>query len=285
MSGRSTRPCSTRPCRTAIRELRDLADVAAASGGDELAVWAVQGAGGALGPGVRAWALGGAVAVASPAASRRDRLALTCPDTSAIAGMWGEVRALAWFALRECGPDYRPLGDPALIEAITGDPADPADPAGAVVPGLTLSGRFTWMSTSRLTAGPSQGRWLAVSEYGEVARLLRAAHPSSYAMPGMAGVRRWAGIGDPESGRLLAVAADAWSAQTIGLIAGVATAVEARGSGLGERLCRFVAADLAARHGRVALMADDDNHAALGLYERLGFAARPVAAAAIRARP
>nr|MBO2475938.1 hypothetical protein [Actinomycetales bacterium] len=81
------------------------------------------------------------------------------------------------------------------------------------------------------------------------------------------------------TGELLAVAADAWSAPTVGLLAGVATAVPARGRGLGERICRFVVEELLATYGRASLMVDDWNAAAIRVYERIGFARRPVAAA------
>ncbi|WP_205315184.1 hypothetical protein, partial [Nonomuraea lactucae] len=78
--------------------------------------------------------------------------------------------------------------------------------------------------------------------------VLLAEHaPRSYAVPGAAGVTRWAGtrIG----GRLAAVAADAWSAPSVGFLAGVATAAPFRGRGLAERVCRWVSRELVAAHG------------------------------------
>ncbi|TQS17225.1 GNAT family N-acetyltransferase [Microbispora hainanensis] len=230
-------------------------------------------------PGVRAWAYGEAVAVASPEASRRDRLVVRGPAAQAA--------PLVRHALAECGPSYRPLGDAELIERLI-----------EAVPELELAGHFSWMGTEKLapprpevtspevTSGQGTGpegaaSWLADTAAPEVTALLAAASPGSYAVPGLPRVRRWAGVRDG-SGALLAVAADAWSAPTVGLLAGVATAEPARGRGLGERVCRFVAAALIAEHGRAALMVDDWNRAAIVVYERLGFARRRVAAAGLR---
>ncbi|MEU7878981.1 GNAT family N-acetyltransferase [Microbispora bryophytorum] len=260
-----------------MRELVSEAEVVAASGDDDLVVWAAQG----MRPGVRAWVCGDAVAVASPAASRRDRLV--------VRGTAARLVPLVRHALAEAGPSYRPLGDAPLIEQVV-----------AAVPELEPAVGFSWMGTEKL-APPRQevtvsertgaeatypegsASWLADSAAPEVAALLAAANPGSYAVPGLPRVRRWAGVRDGESGALLAVAADAWSAPTVGLLAGVATAAPARGRGLGERVCRFVASALLAEHGRAALMVDDWNRAAVVVYERLGFARRRVAATGLSA--
>ncbi|MEU6411574.1 GNAT family N-acetyltransferase [Microbispora sp. NPDC046933] len=254
-----------------MRELVSEAEVVAASGDDDLVVWAAQG----MRPGVRAWAYGEAVVVAGPETARRDRLA--------VRGEAGQVVPLLRHALAESGPSYRPIGDAALIERVV-----------AAVPELKLDGHFSWMGAEKLApprrnaTGPEgAGRegaasWLADSAAPEVAELLAAANPGSYAVPGLPRVRRWAGVRDG-SGVLLAVAADAWSAPTVGLLAGVATAVSARGRGLGERVCRFVVSALLAEHGRAALMVDDWNQAAIVVYERLGFTRRRVAVAGLRA--
>ncbi|TDC84726.1 GNAT family N-acetyltransferase [Nonomuraea deserti] len=118
--------------------------------------------------------------------------------------------------------------------------------------------------------------WLDEGESARVAALLAAEAPSSYAVPGLAGVRRWAGV--RVGGELAAVAADAWSAPTVGLLAGVATRARHRGRGLAGRVCRWVSRELVAVYGRAALMVDDDNPAAIRVYERLGYRRRRVAA-------
>ena len=82
-----------------------------------------------------------------------------------------------------------------------------------------------------------------------------------------------------EAGELLSVAADAWSAPEVGFLAGVATRAEARGQGLSREVCAFVTAELVKRHGRVGLMVDGDNDAAIAVYRRLGYTYRAVAAA------
>ncbi|GAA0809309.1 GNAT family N-acetyltransferase [Spirilliplanes yamanashiensis] len=238
-----------------MRELRDPAAVAAAAGGDELIVWAAQG----LRPGVRAWAAGDAVAVACPELSRRDRLAVA-GGARAAAGL---LRAV----LPEVGPRFRPVGDEALLRRL-------AD----VVPGLAFAAAFGWMSTAEPVPPAPGVAWLDPADDPEVAALLETAAPDSYARPGGAGVRRWAGLRGGDGG-LRAVAADAWSAPEVGFLAGVATDPAARGRGLARAVCAFVTAELLAAHPRVALMVDHDNPAAAAVYTALGFRPRRIAAA------
>lgn len=251
-----------------MRELTGAAEVVAASADDDLIVWAAQG----MKPGVRAWVYGDAIAVASPRIARRDRLV--------IRGDLAHVIPLVRHALAEVGPSFRPLGDAALVHEVA-----------RAIDELRPPVDFSWMST-RTPARPNPPRspapasasdpcWLDADEEPEVADLLKEANPDSYAFPGRPGIRRWAGIRDSLGGALLAVAADAWSTPGLGLIAGVATAVSARRRGLGERVCRFVMEALLAEHGRVALMVDDGNHTAIGIYRRLGFVRRRIAATGI----
>ncbi|NAS20180.1 GNAT family N-acetyltransferase [Herbidospora sp. NEAU-GS84] len=200
------------------------------------------------------------------------------------------------------GTGYRPFGDREtihrLVEAMPGE--------------LGPAGNFTWMTVGpdevRLdvrrpdarrpdgvqadgigadTSKPAGGvaalmvkpdvAWLALGAEDEVSAVLAVANPDAYARPGMPGVTRWAGVRD-DAGRLVAVGADAWSAPRVGFVGGVATLPEARGSGLAGAICRFLTADLLDRHGRVSLMVDDVNAAALAVYRRLGYTRRPVAA-------
>lgn len=243
-----------------IGEFRSPAQVRAACGDDDLLVWAA----GELRGGRRAWWLGDAVVVAAPGLSRHDRLAV-----------WGGTAcaaSLVEHALAEVGVGYRPFGDSALVAGVA-----------SRVDGLRVAGSFSWMGADRLSGefGPSgEVRWLSRGEESQVGALLAVEAPYSYAVPGMAGVSRWAGV--CAGGGLASVAAEAWSAPTVGFLAGVATAAAHRGRGLAGRVCRWVSAELLAAHGRVALMVDDTNAAALAVYERLGFTRRRVSAAGLQ---
>ncbi|GAA1617069.1 hypothetical protein GCM10009733_011760 [Nonomuraea maheshkhaliensis] len=248
-----------------ITELRSVRELGSACDDDDLVMWAAQGLTGAG----RAWALGDAVVAGSPDISRRDRLAV-----------WGDASCaveLVRHALGELGPSYRPLGEVELMGAVT-----------AKLDGVDEAGRFSWMSLpaaapaaalasvrSPVSGEGDEVGW--VEAEGEVAALLAAAAPHSYAVPGAAGVSRWAGV--RVDGVIAAVAADAWSAPTVGLLAGVATTSAFRGRGLAERVCRWLSLELVAAYGRAALMVDDVNAAAIGVYERIGYRRRPVMAA------
>lgn len=240
-----------------IHELLTPRQVADACGDDDLVVWAAQD----LAGGARAWAGGQAVLAAAADIARRDRLAV-----------WGhpaDAADLVRHALAELGPTYRPLGEAGLVEAVAGR-----------VEGMERVAAFSWMSLDHLPIGPSDGvSWLEGAFDGEIARLLAADAPDSYAAPGRAGVARWAGA--RVEGALAAVAADAWSAPTVGFMAGVATASALRGRGLAGRVCRWLSGRLVAAHGRAALMVDDHNEAALRLYAALGYRRRPVAVSAV----
>ncbi|MER6951213.1 GNAT family N-acetyltransferase [Nonomuraea sp. NPDC000554] len=253
-----------------IRELLTLDEVRAAGGDDDLLVWAAQ----RLSGGARAWALGDAVVAAGPGASRRDRL-----------GVWGGTSCaveLVRHALAEVGPTFRPFGEAGLMAEVA-----------AEFDGVEVAGGFSWMSLGVLPApadvpaaapagvavdetGGGVVGWLGGDADAEVAALLAAGAPDSYAVPGAAGVSRWAGL--RIGGGLAAVAADAWSAPSVGLLAGVATAAAFRGRGLAGRVCRWVSRELVAAHGRAALMVDDDNSAAIAVYERIGYSRRRVLA-------
>lgn len=244
-----------------MEELLSAEDLAGACDDDPLCVWAAQGL--APGSGGRAWTSESAVLVACPGLSSRDR-----------AVVWGEPGVAARLVaqvLPQLGPTYRMLGYGDLVAELAGR-----------LPGLAASAPFGWMNTRSggpAPAGNGEGaphvRWLEAGDMPAVSGLLDQAFPDSYAWPGMAGVRRWAGVDDGDGG-LAAVAADAWSAPTVGYMAGVAVSEETRGRGLGGLVCGFVLADLIARHGRAALMVHGWNAAAIRLYERLGLAFRAI---------
>ncbi|MGW4403407.1 GNAT family N-acetyltransferase [Nonomuraea sp. NPDC004702] len=252
-----------------IHRLGDPGALRAACGDDDLVVWTAQDLRGRA----RAWASRQAVVAAAPGIARHDRLAV-----------WGDpddAAELVRHALAELGPTYRPLGERELMRRVA-----------ARLEGVRESGAFSWMSlqgppagASPLHAAPPGGAaagpppvvgWLDGDAEQEIAALLAGDAPSSYAVPGAAGVRRWAGV---RVGReLAAVAADAWSAPSVGLLAGVATAARFRGRGLAERVCGWMSSQLVATHGRAALMVDDVNAAAIKVYERIGYRRRLVLA-------
>ncbi|MEV4472343.1 GNAT family N-acetyltransferase [Nonomuraea sp. NPDC049504] len=290
-----------------IRRLRSEAELAAACGDDDLVMWTAQG----LRGGARAWALGDAVVASCPAISRHDRLAVW-GDTSAAV-------ELVEHALAEVGPAYRPWGELELLVDVTAKvgvlreggrfswmslpPADDrmsAPPAAgrpdAGTPPPSAAGRpddgvrrpfgvsrpadgVRRPSTARAAEDGAGGGVMWLEDEAEVSALLAADAPHSYAVPGMAGIRRWAGI--RVDGELAAVAADAWPAPTVGFLAGVATRARFRGRGLARLVCGWVTRELVAAHGRATLMVDDDNDAAIAVYERLGYGRRRVMAARV----
>ncbi|MEY9948310.1 GNAT family N-acetyltransferase [Kitasatospora sp. GAS1066B] len=242
--------------------MRELTIETAAELGDHPIIrWAAQG----FAPHIRAFTLDGAVAVASPALSGRDRLAVHGPAEPAAR----LVRA----ALREVGPGYRPIGERDLLDSVL-----------ARIPELRPVPPFSWMDLTGPAdlAAPPRARWLTPEELPEAAALLDEAFPDSFAHPNRPGARAWAGVRD-ETGRLTALAADAWSAPDLGLLAGVAAhPVHGRGRGHAEAACRLVLDSLLRRCGRAALMVADANHAAIRLYERLGLRRRLVMATQLR---
>ncbi|MEV4567891.1 GNAT family N-acetyltransferase [Nonomuraea sp. NPDC049419] len=294
-----------------IRRLRSEAELAAACGDDDLVMWTAQG----LRGGARAWALGDAVVASCPAISRHDRLAVW-GDTSAAAELvehalaevgptyrpWGELELLVDVTakvgvLRE-GGRFSWMSLPPADDRMSAPPAagrpdaelTPPSAAGRPDGGVSrpfAAGRPAGGVGRPSTAGTAEGgagggvAWLEdeAEVVAEVAALLAADAPHSYAVPGMAGIRRWAGV--RVDGELAAVAADAWPAPTAGFLAGVATRARFRGRGLARLVCGWVTRELVAAHGRATLMVDDDNAAAIAVYERLGYGRRRVMAARV----
>ncbi|MFF4219273.1 hypothetical protein [Streptomyces nondiastaticus] len=127
-----------------MEELTRLSDIKQAAADDGHLIWAAQGqTEHGLGPGVRAWRHGTAVAVASPCLSQRDRLA--------IAGDGPDAVVLGQRVLDEVGPSYRPFGEAHLIDALVGE-----------VPGLLPVPYFFWAETTALpgTADAGSGGWM-----------------------------------------------------------------------------------------------------------------------------
>nr|WP_202501283.1 GNAT family N-acetyltransferase [Streptomyces sp. SID5785] len=235
-----------------------------------MAVWAAQGRDDdRLGPGVRAWRHGGAVAVASPDA-QQDRLA--------IRGDRADAAVLVQRVLEEVGASCRLLGEASLIDALVR--------RWSV---LEAVHHFFWMETTRPSgAAGADTRWLNVREQKAATALFDRYFPDSYAQPGRAGVRRWAGVtGEVDGGagtEPLAVAADAWSAAGCGFMGGVLTHPAARGRGLARAVSGFVVDALVDQYGRASLMVLTHNTPAVATYERLGMTKRLHRAAHIPAR-
>ncbi len=227
---------------------------------DPLLLWTAQG----MLTGARAWALGDAAAVVCRAVSRRDRLALR--------GSPADVAELVR-RIRPQVAGFNPVADEALIDALV-----------ERVDGFELVARLGWMETTAPAAVAGAGAWLRDDETPEVSALLAAEHPGSWAKPGDSGVRRWAGLRD-SAGTLRAVAADAWSVPEVGFVAGVVTRASARGRGLGTTLCGFVTDELIKDCGRVALLVDHANAAAIRTYDKLGYRMRRIAAARLTGPP
>lgn len=249
----------------APQALSTSAEVTAATD-DPLVRWAAQALTPSY-PGQRgaAWRVGGAVAVFGPRLYRRDRFVLTGDGDDAA-----ELTARMAPDL----PSARVLCGSALAAEVA-----------ARLPSCRLLTSFGWMELAQPVTAACEGvGWLPDDAQDAVTSLLHKANPDSYVFPGEPGRQRWAGVHDP-SGELIAVAADAWSAPDVGLVAGVATHPDHRGNGLSTAICAFVAGHLYRRHGTVALMVDADNAAALRVYRRLGFTYRSVRVLALPTSP
>ena len=223
---------------------------------DPLVLWAAQD----LGSGVEVWAHGSAAAAAVTDLARRHRLAVT----GAVTDVAVLVRAL----LTRLGPGYRPLGDADTIVGLCD-----------LVPELAPSRPFGWMTATRAPgADPGSARPAGPNEQAAINQILDESLPDSLARPGRPGVNRW-WVGTDDLG-VAACAADAWSSPGVGLLAGVATSIRARGRGLGRSVTATALTALIREHGTAALMVDGANTAARALYESLGMTYRSIRAAA-----
>ncbi|WP_051732980.1 GNAT family N-acetyltransferase [Kitasatospora phosalacinea] len=247
----------------------------AATDDDSVLVWAAQG----LAGGARTWTRGRAVAVTTPALSGRDRIAVRGPLADLLP-LLDEVLALV-------GPGYRPFGDAGLLAELCAH-RDGLEPLGSfgwmqrTATGLPPLGGLDGAGAHRGDGGRPVARWLAPGELDEAAELIDRHFPASHAHPHRPGVRAWAGVRD-EEGRLTAVAADAWPAPSVGLLAGVVSdPAHGRGRGHAAAACRLVLAGILGRSTHAALMVDAWNGPAIGLYRRLGLEHRSLGAAAQR---
>jgi ribosomal protein S18 acetylase RimI-like enzyme len=235
-----------------MEQLRSRGEVAEASGADPQCMWAAQG----LLTGGAAWAAAGAVVVACPALSGRDRLIVRGTAVAAANLVRGVLDAL--------GPSYAVIGDPPLMTELL-----------ATISWLEPRGFFGWMDCIRrpVCRPVHAARWLSRQEWRAADRLLSVAYPGSHARPGVPGVSRWAGIAD-RAGALTSIAADAWSAPGLGFLAGLAVVPEARRTGQGRDVSAFVLSALMAMHGRVAMMVQNSSEAVIAKYAELNLTYR-----------
>ncbi|NED97261.1 GNAT family N-acetyltransferase [Phytoactinopolyspora alkaliphila] len=238
-----------------MERFETVADVATATGGDALACWAAQ----RLESGGAAYGYGDAVGVVAPDLFRRDRLVVRGPAHHAV-----ELTRQIRTALPVT---FRLLGTAELVHTIVRE-----------IPELPEAHEFGWMETRTLAASSRRAVWLTAEELTEAETLARRVHPETWAVPGESPDHRWAGARH-QDGQLVALAADAWSGGGVGFISGVLTDGLVRGMGYAQDTTAFVTHDLVRRYGRAALMVDLDNHVAVRLYRRLGFAGETVAAA------
>jgi len=117
--------------------------------------------------------------------------------------------------------------------------------------------------------GPAPA-WLDPTERAEVQRLLDAAFPTAALQVADPEVRRWAGVRDAE-GALVACAADASTAPTLGFITSIGCAEKARGQGYGAAVTAFATAELVRERGRAGLWAYHSNRGAARVYDWLGY--------------
>ncbi len=251
-------------CAAQVRVVDSVHDVSQLCDGDPLSLWAM----GAPSKRSQAWASDAddALAVAASDLSGRDRVALWAHDVHASVEL---VHAV----MISLPASFRLLGPPELVIAAT----------EAMASLTAVDKPFGWMECREAVPrepAPDglRPRWLGEGVQEEIGAVLDAAFPESLARPGAAGVERWAGTRS-STGALAAVGAQAWSAPTVGFLAGLATDPAQRGRGLAREVCRLLTVEALEQHPLVALMVDQDNTAARRTYEGLGFTYRPLAAA------
>lgn len=129
---------------------------------------------------------------------------------------------------------------------------------------------FRWTDAVPPTRPAYDVAWLGPAEHVEVQSLLDAAFPTAALQTADREVRRWAGLRDA-GGRLVACAADATTAPTLGFIASIGCALDSRGQGYGAAVTAWTTAALVAEHGRAGLWVYHSNAAARRVYDLLGY--------------
>ncbi|WP_018350367.1 GNAT family N-acetyltransferase [Longispora albida] len=224
---------------------------------DLLARWAQQ-------PGSHVFTHRDATATSAPGFLGRDRLVLTGPAEHLAILLPGVLRTIT--------PGHQLLADTATLHALT-----------AQLHGLHLIDRTVCLMS---TATPPEPVGPAAWYHGparDIEHLLDAAWPSSKARPGVNGVNRWACTRD-STGRLLSVAADAWSTPSIGAMSGLATHPDRQGSGHGRAVAAFLLAQLLQDHDHAVLLVAAHYQPAIRLFRNLGLTTRTLSTARILPR-
>jgi ribosomal protein S18 acetylase RimI-like enzyme len=129
--------------------------------------------------------------------------------------------------------------------------------------------RWHWMLT-RQAPGPVDLPVVEVTDHDEVDALLDQANPDAHARPGMPEIECWMGV--RSEGRLIGVGAVSRQADGTGHLRAVTVLPSLRGRGLGTGLsAALTARALAGGSGVATLGVYVDNHAAVGIYRRLGY--------------
>ncbi|POX40607.1 N-acetyltransferase [Streptomyces sp. Ru73] len=132
---------------------------------------------------------------------------------------------------------------------------------------------FRWtLAEPPVQRGEDRVTALDESHHDELLAFLNTHSPAHSTGPGAEGVSLWAGIRDPEDGRLIACGALS-SLRDSGapLMASVATDAALRGQGLGAALTSWLTRHAVRRHGFCTLWQLADNTPAERLYDRLGY--------------
>jgi len=174
----------------------------------------------------------------------------------------------------------RDWADPGVWDAIVGlvgsRAAFPAPPVGVELPAgweplLRLEG-VQLVETDRLAPRPeTEAVVLGAADVPDMLALVERTRPGPF-LPRTHELGRYVGV--RRGGRLVAMAGERLQPAGWTEISAVCTDVEHRGQGLASRLVLDVAFHARERGDRVLLHAAADNHAAVAVYERLGFALR-----------